>query len=507
MSYIGNQPFNAAFVTDTFSGDGSTAVFNMNIAPANPASALVAVSGILQDPSTYSVLGRILTFTQAPPAGVGNISVRYLGLPASNVASTAYRSVTEFTASAGQTTFTPASYTPGFINVFRSGVRLGTSNYVATNGVTVVLNNPALAGDLITIESFFVSSVLNAIPNVAGAITPALLDSTSQSGSGALLLPSGTTAQRPALPQVGMQRWNTTLGTMEVFVGGGTGWQTIASTAYSLEYVIVAGGGGAGSGNGPPSASGGGGGAGGYRSSVAGESSGGGALAETPLTITPGATYSVVVGAGGVGQNDLAGTSGNISSLGTIVSLGGGGGGCGNAASGQPLSGGSGGGHDYGAGAAGTAGQGFAGGNGRANGGSDYYGGGGGGAGQVGASSTLGVNGAGGNGVSSNITGTATFRAGGGGSGKYNFNNGAAAALGGLGGGGRGSDGTGAGGSAGTVNTGGGGGGGPRATPFAGGSGIVIVRYAGAQRGSGGVVTSSGGFTIHTFTTSGTFVG
>jgi hypothetical protein len=39
----------------------------------------------------------------------------------------------------------------------------------------------------------------------------------------------------------------------------------------------------------------------------------------------------------------------------------------------------------------------------------------------------------------------------------------------------------------------------------AGGSGIVIVRYLGAQRGSGGTVTSSGGYTIHTFTTSGTY--
>jgi hypothetical protein len=29
----------------------------------------------------------------------------------------------------------------------------------------------------------------------------------------------------------------------------------------------------------------------------------------------------------------------------------------------------------------------------------------------------------------------------------------------------------------------------------------VIVRYAGAQRATGGTVTSSGGFTIHTFTT------
>jgi hypothetical protein len=39
----------------------------------------------------------------------------------------------------------------------------------------------------------------------------------------------------------------------------------------------------------------------------------------------------------------------------------------------------------------------------------------------------------------------------------------------------------------------------------AGGSGIVVISYAGAQRGTGGTVTSVGGNTIHTFTTSGTY--
>lgn len=38
-----------------------------------------------------------------------------------------------------------------------------------------------------------------------------------------------------------------------------------------------------------------------------------------------------------------------------------------------------------------------------------------------------------------------------------------------------------------------------------GASGVVIISYAGSQRGTGGTVTSSGGNTIHTFTTSGTY--
>jgi len=170
MSYIGNQPTSVAFLTDQFSGTGSQTAFTLSAAPANTASILVAVSGVLQDPSTYSVSGLTLTFSAAPPSATANISVRYLGIPASGVTTTAYRTVTEFTATASQTTFTPPSYTAGFINVYRNGVRLGSADYTASNGTTVVLASGATVGDLVTTESYYVSSVLNAIPATAGAI-------------------------------------------------------------------------------------------------------------------------------------------------------------------------------------------------------------------------------------------------------------------------------------------------------------------------------------------------
>ena len=170
--YIGNPLIQSAFLVDTFSGNNSTTVFTMSVAPANTASVLVAVSGVLQSPDTYSVVGTTLTFTQAPPTGTGNISARYLGIPASGVTTTAYRTVTTFTATASQTTFTPPSYTVGFINVYRNGVLLTpTSDYTASNGTTVVLASGAASGDTVIVESFLVSSVLNAIPNTAGSVS------------------------------------------------------------------------------------------------------------------------------------------------------------------------------------------------------------------------------------------------------------------------------------------------------------------------------------------------
>lgn len=170
MPYIGNPIYQSAFVTDQFSGNGSTTAFTMSVAPAGVSNVLVAVSGVLQDPSTYGVVGNTLTFTAAPPSGTGNISCRYLGVPVTGVVTTAYRTVTEFTATAGQTTFTPPSYTVGYINVYLNGVLLASTDYTATNGTTVVLATGASAGNILTVESFRVESVANAIPNAAGAI-------------------------------------------------------------------------------------------------------------------------------------------------------------------------------------------------------------------------------------------------------------------------------------------------------------------------------------------------
>ena len=175
MAYIGNEPLSVAFLTDTFSGNGSTVAFTMSVAPANTSSILVAITGVVQDPSTYSVSGTTLTFSAAPPTGTSNISVRYLGIPASGVTTTAYRTVTDTTATSGQTTFTIPSYTVGYVDVFRNGVRLAAADFTATTGTTIVLASAASAGDTITTVSFYVSSVLNAIPATNNSVQQSYL--------------------------------------------------------------------------------------------------------------------------------------------------------------------------------------------------------------------------------------------------------------------------------------------------------------------------------------------
>lgn len=189
MSYIGAQPTTAAFPFDQFSGNGSTTAFTLSYAPASTTSIVVSVSGVVQNPNTYSVSGLTLTFSGAPPTGTNNIGVLYLGLPAIGVTTpgnTAYLSSTEFTATAGQTTFTPSgTYQVGFINVIRNGAQLAPSDYTATNGTTVVLGTACAAGDVVVIQVYNLVSVSNALPLTGGTVTGATTFNSTVSINGA----------------------------------------------------------------------------------------------------------------------------------------------------------------------------------------------------------------------------------------------------------------------------------------------------------------------------------
>ena len=280
------------------------------------------------------------------------------------------------------------------------------------------------------------------------------------------------------------------------------GFSTSPLGSYSVNYLIVAGGGAGPVVSGYGTGCGGGGGAGGL---ITGSS-----------VFVPGTQYSVTVGAGGAGSSGasafITGNNGANSSLGNLTAaVGGGGGGTGNPSNGS--SGGSGGGGGYATvGGSGTSGQGNPGGNGNSTG--NLSAGGGGGAGASGGAGTSGVSGNGGTGIASSITGSSVYYAGGGGGGGSNpppSSSGGVAGSGGPGGGGPGGP-YHSNGSNGTANSGGGGGSTGADSPSTstlvagnGGSGVVIISYFGPQRGIGGSISVASGYTIHTFTTSGTF--
>ena len=537
MSYLGASPTTASFVIDTFSGNGSNTAFTMSVAPGTTSAMIVAITGVVQDPSTMGVNGTTLTFSQAPPVGTNNISVRYLGIPASGVTTASYRTYTEYTATSGQTTFTVPSYTAGFINIYRNGVLLSITDYTATSGVTVILNTGANLNDVIQVESFYLSSIVNAIPaapaSIIGAyianntitaaqIAPGVIvpgttwqtvqntsflayssnsyfvNTNTASGNVTATLPSSPSAGNtvtfvdysrtfatnnfiifPNGSKINANSSNVTINTNGaavslVYADSNQGWVAYSGFTvspignYSVNYLVVAGGGSGGA------SSGGGGGAGGVLAASA--------------SLTSGTAYTVTVGAGGAGATSPSnGNNGNASSISALVTtVAGGGGGSQSLTGNSGGSGGGGGGVVTAAGGTGTSGQGYSGGT-----GSGSTGGGGGGAGAVGTNGSGSTGGNGGNGILSSISGSSVYYGGGGG--------GNASGTGGSGGGGSW-------GVSGSANTGGGGGAwNGTGNSGSGGSGIVIISYLGPQRGTGGTVTSSGGYTIHTFTSSGTY--
>lgn len=221
------------------------------------------------------------------------------------------------------------------------------------------------------------------------------LKDTTVSGTGAINLPSGTTAQRPIKTDIYTSTGNTT-------------W-TVPAGVTAVEVLIVGGGGGSGGGGNTGYHGGGGG--------------GGGVVYHPNFAVTPGANITITVGGGGSagaqsGDSGFRGTNGGNSAFGTLIANGGGGGG-GNSASGG-LAGGSGGGGNLYSGAGGASNQptytgatvyGNSGGSGQ----SDYgSGGGGGGAGSTGGNGSSNIGGRGGHGVAFNITGTYVFYGAGG---------------------------------------------------------------------------------------------
>jgi hypothetical protein len=308
----------------------------------------------------------------------------------------------------------------------------------------------------------------NLVAITGGAISNVDLNLSAKTNE--VYLPKGPTSLRTGSPVTGIIRYNTTENYYEGYTGGvWVRFQTFPQGVYTFSFLIVAGGGGGSSGGG-----------------------GGGGVISSSLSVTPGTTYTMVIGGGGSGISGANGTNGTNSSItGVAIASGGGGGGQENGSSGG--SGGGGGANGAGAGGAGTVGQGFNGGNGGPN-----AGGGGGGGGNVGANRPNDeIGGNGGIGALNTITGSAIYYAGGGGGGGANISSG------GAGGGGNAS-------SNGSPNTGGGGGGFVNGIGLGnGGSGVIILSiptasYSGTNTG-GPTITISGANTILKFTNSGTY--
>lgn len=409
-----------------------------------------------------------------------------------------YRTIAKQTITGnGGTTYTLDNTvgSPNELEVFVNNVRQEPTVAYTASGASITFTTALEASDecYVIYQGQAITSNLIQSQNIEdGSITAAKLDKTyvdktgdSITGTldltnGGLIIPKVSSA--PGSPIAGQVYYDTTQNNAYWYDGGTSSFVEFGSAKpYQIEYMVIAGGGAGGSDRG------GGGGAGGYLSGS--------------MNVGTADEFPIVIGAGGSGGANTFANGNNTTAFSLTAIAGGGGGNCYVQVHPDGGNGGSGGGKSNQGSVAGsgTSGQGFAGGT---NGGLTA-GGGGGGATGVGGDAYSGNGGAGGPGATW-VDGST--RAGGGGGAYGSGGTGGPGAAGG--GNGSAGDGNANAGSA-SANTGSGGGGatgGGSASSGSGGSGIVKIRYAGSQRGTGGTVTSSGGYTYHTFTSSGTYI-
>jgi hypothetical protein len=133
----------------------------------------------------------------------------------------------QFTGNGSQVSFT-LSKTPissASLIVTVDGVKQLSNSYTV-GGNQIVFSEAPPSGSLIEVVALGLQGVAN-VP-VDGSVTAAKLDTATGSGTGAMNVPSGTTAQRPS-PVAGMVRFNSSSMTFEGY--NGTSWAPIGSGA------------------------------------------------------------------------------------------------------------------------------------------------------------------------------------------------------------------------------------------------------------------------------------
>ena len=510
MPFIGKQPAVGNFVKLDAITTSATATYNLlngGVAyfPQTANNCIVSLNGVIQSPtSAYTISGSTIVFSDALTSSDSIDFILVLG-DVLSIGTPSDGTITSAKLASGLSGLISwqSVQTTGFTASAGRGYPCNTTS----SAFTVTLPASPSVGDTIILLDYAGTFATNNI-----TITSTLKINGSDND-----VKLTTNREATTLVYVdSTQGWVATSGVNE----GTSPSLTDFPATYSVDFLVIAGGGG-GAGAGGGGSGGGGGGAGGYRNSFSTETSGGGGSSESSLTFSLGTVYTITVGAGGsggtsaatgAGTNGSNGSNSSISGTGisTITSTGGGGGG---SESLTANSGGSGGGKGRLAGTegAGTANQGYRGGNTAV----DDGGTGGGGAGAVGENAPSGASGGnGGAGLASSITGSSVTRGGGGGGGARVGNGGT-----------NGSGGSGGGATAGTApsnataNTGGGGA--PKVdgsnnqtaglVASNGGKGVVIIRmptanYSGTTTGSP-TVTTDGSDKVIVFNDSGTITG
>jgi len=136
----------------------------------------------------------------------------------------------EFTATAGQTSFTiSGGYTTASdVEVYVNGVKLRAGDFTSTSGTVVVLGSVVLGSGAVVNDEVTIRIIKIAV----------LTSTVSQtSETGAAIIPAGTTAQRDSSPVAGYLRWNSTLNRAEIYNDNTSAWQDVGQQTLTTEQV------------------------------------------------------------------------------------------------------------------------------------------------------------------------------------------------------------------------------------------------------------------------------
>jgi len=255
-----NGPKFSQYTADQYTGNGSQTVYALSRTPPTPASLIVTVDGVKQHSSTYSLGVNQIIFSEAPPNGA---SVEFVAIGSQGL-----------------------SITPADDSVTTSKISIAavTSSRIAPGAITTDKIAP-------------------------GAINAASMDVNSV-GTGAFLVPTGTSSERPASPSGVVQRYNTTNKSLEHYYSG----QWISSTPYVStvgKSKVSFGYTGSGQSWTVPSGVtsiyvkmwGAGGGGGAHSGWSYGAPGGGGGHSRGIIQVSPGQVIAIVVGGGGRAQD------------------------------------------------------------------------------------------------------------------------------------------------------------------------------------------------------------
>jgi hypothetical protein len=158
-----------------YTSDGTTSTWVDITGPAVGSSSIGTVTAGTVYINNTTTSGSTTTGALVVAGGVGIGGTTYASDVYTNGTKVIPTNIQQFTASASQTTFTVSGgYTVGTVQVFANGINLGSGDFTAANGTTVIVNQARNVGDIIRIISGGISSSINNIRNFSIAMSIAM---------------------------------------------------------------------------------------------------------------------------------------------------------------------------------------------------------------------------------------------------------------------------------------------------------------------------------------------